>query len=185
MNARTILATAVLALAVIAASALAGEPKHEMKGPPNPAFEKIKMLVGDWEGKMENGTPVTVSYALISGASTLMETLGPAKEPMMVTMYHADGPAALLVTHYCDANNQPRMRAKVPSGEIKSLSFDFVDVSNLDPSDPGYMHHLTLTFEDADHFSQEWTWKEKDKEGKEGKEVKEVKEVFRYTRKKA
>ena len=175
MKVRTALA-ATLGIAVLASASLAEGPKHEAKGPPNPAFEKMKTLVGEWEAKTADGSPVTLTYALISDATALMETLGPPKEPTMVTMYNADGPGAVLVTHYCNANNQPRMRAKAPQGEIKSLSFDFVDVSNLNPSSPGHMHHLTVTFQDADHFSQEWTWNDKGKEGKE---------VFQYTRKKA
>ena len=174
MKAR-IIGSALAALSVLAAVAVAEEPKKEAMGPPNPGFEQLKMLVGAWEGKSKEGTPVKVKYSLVSDGSALMELLGPGKEPAMVTMYHPDGPDALLMTHYCGAHNQPRMRAAVPAGELKTLEFDFVDCTNLLAPDAGHMHHLVLTFADKNHMAQEWTWKEKDKENKE---------VFQLTRKK-
>ena len=175
MKAR-ILGVAVVAVCALAAVAMADKPMTEAMGPPNAAFEKMKLLVGTWEGKGTNGQPVKVTYSLVSDGSALMEMLGHGKEPSMVTMYHPDGSGTLMMTHYCGAHNQPRMRAAVPSEEIKALAFEFVDCTNLSAPEAGHMHHLVLTFEDRNHFSQEWTWKEKDKEGKE---------VFQLARKKS
>jgi hypothetical protein len=39
-----------------------------------------------------------------------------------------------------------------------------VDVTNLSASDAGHMRKLVVTFGDKDHFTQEWTWREKGKE---------------------
>ncbi len=124
-----------------------------------PGFEKLKSLVGEWEGKNANGQTVRVSYRLVSGGSVLMETLQPAGEPEMVTLYHPDGDS-LMVTHYCSANNQPRMRATPAGGEVKELNFEFVDATNLPDPSAGHMHHLALTFEDANHVTQIWTWQQ-------------------------
>ena len=129
-----------------------------------PDFEKMKSLVGEWQGKASNGTSAKVSYALVSDNSALMERLAMGGESEMVTMYHPDGDH-LMMTHYCSAHNQPRMRSQKASGEIKNIDFDLVDVTNLATPDAGHMKKLVVTFVDQDHFTQEWTWTEKGKDG--------------------
>lgn len=128
-----------------------------------PDFEKMKSLVGEWQGKSADGTPAKISYALVSDSSALMERLTMGGESEMVTMYHPDG-ARLMMTHYCSAHNQPRMRAETDPMESKKIVFDLVDVINLSAPDAGHMKKLVVTFGDKDHFTQEWTWREKDKE---------------------
>ena len=83
--------------------------------------------------------------------------------PAMTTMYHPDGDH-LMMTHYCSAHNQPRMRSQTGSAETRSIVFDFVDVTNLSTPDAGHMTRLVLTFVDQDHLTQEWTWREKGKD---------------------
>jgi len=168
--------TLAVVILSLAAAAFAAEPKHETPaGPPNPSFERLKALIGTWEGTGEGGKPVQIAYSLVSGGSALEEKLGPADEPTMVTMYSPDG-MSILMTHYCSSQNQPRMRAKGAASDAKMLDFSFVDCSNLPTKDAGHMNHLLLSFEDPDHFSQEWTWKEK---------AKEAKMVFHFARKKS
>lgn len=121
-----------------------------------PGFEKLKSLVGEWQGKKADGQTVNVSYQLISNGSSLMETLTPTKEPSMVTIYHLDGDN-LTMTHYCSMANQPRMRAAAEMGEIKKLDFAFVDATNLANAGDAHMSHVVLNFQDKNHFSQEWT----------------------------
>jgi hypothetical protein len=72
-----------------------------------------------------------------------------------------------MMTHYCSAQNQPRMVAEPVSGPVTSLHFKFLDVTNLASPDAGHMHDLVVTFVDPDHFTQAWTWSEKGKEGTE------------------
>lgn len=129
-----------------------------------PDFEKMKSLVGEWQGKSLDGNTSKVSYALVSDDSALMERLAMGGESEMVTMYHPDGDH-LMMTHYCSAHNQPRMRAQTASLESKSIAFDLVDVTNLSSPNAGHMKKLVVTFVDPDHFTQEWTWSENGKEG--------------------
>ncbi len=129
-----------------------------------PDFEKMKSLVGEWQGKSLDGNTAKVSYTLVSDNSALMEKLVMGGESDMVTMYHPDGDH-LMMTHYCSAHNQPRMRSQIASAEGKEIVFDLMDVTNLSAPDAGHMRKLVVTFEDKDHFSQEWTWREKGKEG--------------------
>jgi hypothetical protein len=74
----------------------------------------------------------------------------------MVTIYHCDGDQ-LMLTHYCMLNNQPRMRAQVPAGEVKQLTFSFVDAANMAKPTDKHMSGVVITFQDNDHMMQEWT----------------------------
>jgi hypothetical protein len=72
----------------------------------------------------------------------------------MTTIYHPDG-ASVLMTHYCDMGNQPRMRAAALQGD--RLEFAYVDASNLKSPDDLVMSRLVMTFPAADRLVQEWT----------------------------
>lgn len=129
----------------------------------NAAFDKLKSLVGEWEGTTSTGEATRISYQLVSGGSAVMETIHEKDGPGMITVYHTDGDA-IMVTHYCSAGNQPRMRAVAPQGEIKSLKFSFVDVTNLSKPTAGHMKSLTLHFIDNNHLKQEWTYSDSGKD---------------------
>jgi hypothetical protein len=73
-----------------------------------------------------------------------------------ITMFYLDGDR-LLLTHYCDAGNRPRMAGKL-SPDGKTLEFDFVDVGNYSPSQGGHMQHAVFTMIDANHHTEEWTF---------------------------
>jgi hypothetical protein len=128
-----------------------------------PEFERMKSLVGEWKGTSADKMPSTVTYTLVSDNSALMERLAMSGESEMVTMYHPDGDR-LMLTHYCSAHNQPRMLSQAVAPGSKSITFDFLDITNLSATDAGHMRKLVVTFVDEDHFTQEWTWREKGKE---------------------
>jgi hypothetical protein len=126
-------------------------------------FEKLKSLAGDWQGKGDDGQPFYVSYKIVSNGSALVETLSPASESAMITLYHLDGDS-LIATHYCSIGNQPRMRAQSPTGEVGSLNFTFIDATNLAKPTDSHMRSLTLTFKDKDHLVQTWTFRNNGKD---------------------
>lgn len=129
-----------------------------------PDFGPLASLIGEWQGKDPEGKPMNASYQWTGGGTSLVETMTKAQKPVMMTMYHADK-GSLMLTHYCKLGNQPRMRADMPKGDAKTLAFNFVDVTNLaNPTDP-HMHKVSFTFQDQDHFTQEWIL------SKDGKEV--------------
>ena len=156
-------AMALVTSAFISGMSLAG-PSMAPMAKAVPEFNKIKSLVGEWQGQSQDGKSAKVSYTLVSDNSALMERLAISGESEMVTMYHPDGDH-LMMTHYCSAHNQPRMRSEKASAEIKSIVFDLVDVTNLSAPDAGHMKRLVLTFTDSNHFTQEWTWTEKGRDG--------------------
>lgn len=79
----------------------------------------------------------------------------------MVSVYHPDG-NAILMTHYCAAGNQPRMRAQASQGD--TITFLYVDAANLKSGADGHMYRLVIKFKDSDHVIEEWTWKQDGKE---------------------
>ena len=143
-----------LLLLVVATTAVAVESDAQK------SFDKLKTLAGSWQGKTSDGQPVDVSFRVTSGGSALMsEIMG--KEDM-VSMFHLDGDR-LLLTHYCGAGNQPRMKATA-SLDGKMLTFDFLDATNLASPQAGHMQRVIFTFPDADHHTEEWFFVQEGKE---------------------
>ena len=130
------------------------------------AFALIKSLSGRWQGPFinpETKLPVTMETSLrvtSHGNSVVHEMKGAgdpdgsAKQDHPVTMMYIDG-AKLLLTHYCDAGNRPRMSARV-SPDGKQVDFDFIDVAG--PTTYGHMQHVRFTVVDSTHHTEEWTW---------------------------
>ena len=114
-------------------------------------FDRLKTLVGQWDATSPEGKQ-RITFQLISEGTALMELM---VNESMVTVYHPDG-ESIMMTHYCAAGNQPRMRAQRSGGD--SLAFQFVDASNLKGSADGYMQRLVIKFQDKDHVTEEWTW---------------------------
>jgi hypothetical protein len=118
------------------------------------AFEKLKSLQGSWSGKAPDGRSLKVSFRATSGGSALMsEIQGPED---MVSMFHMDGDR-LLLTHYCGAGNQPRMVGNM-SPDGKTLTFNFLDATNLLSTQPGHMEKLVITMTDFNHHTEAWSF---------------------------
>ena len=91
----------------------------------------------------------------------------------MITMFNLDGDR-LLMTHYCGAATSPACwPAASPDG--KTITFDFLDATNLASPDAAHMHHVVISMLDANHHTEEWTLTDHGKE---------MKEVFDLRRKK-
>ena len=136
------------------------------KAPPTEAekaFDKLKTLAGSWEGSPRvvppvpeiDGKPAHVVLRVASRGHTLMHDLkidGIPDNPL--TMLVVDGDR-LLLTHYCDADNRPRMTGKV-SPDGKTVEFEYLDISGH--AERGHMHHAVFTFVDENHHSEDWTF---------------------------
>jgi hypothetical protein len=130
------------------------------------AYKTIKGMSGMWESKDSGGHSIPVTFKVTAGGSAVMsEILGEGPEDM-ITMFHLDGPNRLLMTHYCGAGNQPRMQASV-SPDAKTITFNFLDATNLATPDAGHMQRLVLTLLDENHHTEEWTFLDHGKESKE------------------
>ena len=130
------------------------------------AFALVKSLSGRWQGTFfnpETKKPVTMETWLrvtSRGNAVVHEMKGagdsddPGKNDHPVTMMYLDG-ANLILTHYCDAGNRPRMSGRI-SPDGKQVDFDFLDVAG--PTTYGHMQHVRFTFVDSTHHLEQWTW---------------------------
>jgi hypothetical protein len=135
------------------------------------SFEKLQSLAGTWEGKNSGGQTVRESYRVTANGSAVMNEI--EGEHNMITMFHLDGDR-LLLTHYCGAANQPRMKA-APAAGGNSVAFEFLDATNLTSPESGHMHRAVFTLVDSTHLTEEWVWRQDGKETKERFELQRVK----------
>jgi hypothetical protein len=132
------------------------------------AFTLLKSLAGKWEGKVEfdgpkpadaNGDALVVTLRALSRGNSIVHEIGDEadvapKGDHPVTMLYLESDR-LLLTHYCDAGNRPRMVGKV-SPDGKTVEFSFLDVSG--PTKFGHMDHAVFTIVDANHHIEQWTY---------------------------
>jgi hypothetical protein len=129
------------------------------------AFDTIKTMPGTWEQKSADGHTLEVTFKVVSGGSAVMSEIQGHGDDM-ISMINLDGPNRLLLTHYCGAGNQPRMQAVV-SPDGKTITFDYVDATNLSSAEAGHMQKMVLTLVDNNHHTEEWTFVDHGKEHKE------------------
>jgi hypothetical protein len=124
------------------------------------SFSGIKNLAGVWQGpvkldppmpQMATGKPVQITMRVTSRGNALVHEMisagvldDPTKNDHPVTMFYVDNDR-LLLTHYCDAGNRPRMVAKA-SPDGKMVDFDFIDITGS--TQYGHMQHATFTMVD-------------------------------------
>jgi hypothetical protein len=134
------------------------------------SFDSLKALAGPWEGRVTTVPPmagmgdnadVQISLRVTSRGNALvheMKAAGTADDPARydhpVTMLYMDGDR-LLLTHYCDAGNRPRMVAST-SPDGKKVEFAFLDLSG--GTQYGHMDHAVFTIVDANHHTEDWTY---------------------------
>ncbi len=128
-------------------------------------FERLKQLIGAWEGTSDmgkEGGKVRVEYRLTSGGSALVETLFPGSAEEMVSIYH-DRKGKLVMTHYCMLRNQPHMKLAKADAQTIELVFD-KKRNDINPTKETHMHAVRITFTDKDHIIERWTKFEKGKD---------------------
>jgi hypothetical protein len=157
-----------LRLRLLLAAALCLSTAALAEAPPDAkaVFTSLKTLAGAWEGQLTTdlkepdptlpqGAKVKVWLRVTSMGNALMHEMKMEGRPdNPITMLYLDE-GRLLLTHYCDAGNRPRMVAK-PSTDGKTVAFEFLDVTG--PIKYGHMHDAAFTMVDADHHVEEWTF---------------------------
>jgi len=116
----------------------------------SPEFERMKTLVGTWQGKADMGQgpiDMTVNYRLLAGGSVLEERVFAGTPYEMITMYFEKN-GTLALTHYCVMGNRPGMLLK--SSDATSLKFDFDQTCGINAAKESHMHAMTINFDDAD-----------------------------------
>ncbi|HEY6769959.1 MAG TPA: hypothetical protein VI386_34905 [Candidatus Sulfotelmatobacter sp.] len=132
------------------------------------SFDQLKTLAGTWEGhltvvppqpKMESKVAQVTLRPTSMGNALMHEMKVEGRPDDPITMLYLDG-ERLMLTHYCDAGNRPRMTGKM-SPDGKTVDFEFLDVAGS--TQYGHMHHAVFTTIDANHHTEEWTFMEGDK----------------------
>ena len=132
------------------------------------SFDQLKTLAGTWQGHVttiphqdqDKGSTQVTMRVTSRGNAIVHEMKDPAtpEDPTRydhpVTMLYLDE-GRLLLTHYCDAGNRPRMVART-SPDGKTLEFDFLDVAG--DTQYGHMQHAVFTIIDANHHTEDWTY---------------------------
>jgi len=129
-------------------------------------LDVIKKLAGDWVEVGPDGTPtgkVVSTYRVTAGGSAVEETLFRDTDHEMVTLYAMNGDD-LVLTHYCVAGNQPRMKAEKQTDPHKVV-FRCAGGTNMKSENDEHMHQATLVWKDDDHIHSEWL------EFKDGKNI--------------
>lgn len=146
---------AVLGLALASVlMAQAGEPTTTPaaggeKAAASAEFERLKGLVGTWEGKVDIGqgpVDMKVQYRLLAGGSVLEERCFAGTPQEMVTMFY-DKDGKLALTHYCMMGNRPGMTLK--SADAKTIKFALDENCGINVAKESHMHALALRFDDA------------------------------------
>jgi len=123
------------------------------------AFARLKTLAGSWTGTYEGGT-IYVSIRVTSTGNAIMHEMTGAEriaddENHPLTVLYLEGDR-LLLTHYCDVGNRPRMVGKM-SSDGKTVEFDFLDVANYSSAQGSHMDHAVFTLLDSNHHTEQWT----------------------------
>ena len=155
----------MLSVVVISLSTMAFAQGDSQK-----SFDTIKSLAGTWQGHvttvpqqtdMGDMTNTQVTMRVTSRGNALVHEMkeagtpdDPARYDHPVTMFYLDS-GRLLLTHYCDAGNRPRMAART-SPDGKTVEFDFLDLAGS--TQYGHMDHAVFTIIDADHHTEDWTY---------------------------
>src|SRR5712691_5130443 len=144
----------MLSVVLMSLTTVAFAQSDAQKSDAQKSFDKLKTLAGSWEGHLTTvpqqaeieGKLMQVSLRVTSMGNALVhEMTGAGRPDDPITMLYLDGDR-LLLTHYCDAGNRPRMVGKMTT-DGKTVEFDFLDVAgNLQY---GHMRHAVFIFFDA------------------------------------
>jgi hypothetical protein len=117
------------------------------------SFDKLKTLAGTWHGTYEGG-PVQVSLRVTSMGNAILHEMKGRGPENPITMLYLDGDR-LLLTHYCDVGDRPRMVGMI-SPDGKTITFNFLDVAGS--TQQGHMQSAVFSLIEADNHSETWNY---------------------------
>jgi hypothetical protein len=120
------------------------------------AFETFKSLQGKWAIQSDGKTlSIEMHYEVGSKGSIVTEQFG--KE---LSVIYRDG-QDLVMTHFCNGGNQPRLRLKksTPPG---LLEFEMFDITNLKSPDAAHVQKVIYRIVDEHKMELEIVWRERD-----------------------
>ena len=136
------------------------------------ALGQIKALIGNWSGtfrwtggRNETGS-MNATYYVTGNGSAVVENLMNESTPVMTSVYHLDGPD-LRMTHFCGAQNQPRLKARRIDLDHGAIDFEFVDATNLRSPSAPHVHGLEIRLIDPNHLTLTFLFQSRSVESRE------------------
>ena len=149
-----VLAAACLSLLRVANGEVLGAPGM---------FERLRALAGEGEGSVEwsgarseKGT-MNGTYYVTGAGSSVVENLTVNGTTLMTSVYHLDG-GDLRMTHFCAAQNQPRLKATRFDDLKGTVEFSFLDITNLPSPGAPHVEGLTIRFVDPEQIALTFTF---------------------------
>ena len=127
-------------------------------------LERLRGLAGDWVGTLEwsgartGGGRIKATYSVTGNGSAVIESLimDGETDPSMTSVYHLDG-SDLRMTHYCGAQNQPRLKASKIAEDGSVIQFSFVDATDL-TAHPAHVSALEIRFLPDERLGLQFTF---------------------------
>lgn len=122
-------------------------------------FRKLTELAGSWTGSggsiESDPSPARHDFAVVSGGTAVMETMDPEGE-REINLYHLEGDD-LVLTHYCGAGNQPRLRLDLEKVSPGVLPFVLAGGFGFDPEKDRHIHTARLVIRRENRLESRWT----------------------------
>ena len=125
------------------------------------AFETFRGFEGKWAIRSGQKTLlIEMTYEVGSKGSIVTEQFG--KE---LSVFYRDG-QSMLMTHFCNAGNQPRLRLK-ENGRPGVFEFEMFDITNLQSADADHVDRVVYRIIDDKTIDLEIVWKHSNSEESE------------------
>ena len=157
---RTMSITTVILVGLLCGSLVAYSAESQLPAPVTHSsdFERMKTLVGTWEGKSDMGKgmeTLKVTYELTSAGNAILERFAAGQPHEMVTVYYDSG-GKLSMTHYCSLGNRPHMEITNPGGS--PMMFVLSENSpGIGSANETHMHALAITVDGKNSISETWS----------------------------
>ena len=146
-------------LAILVATTISVIAADNDKSSASAALKAISELAGNWQGtfqwsgaRTEAGKLTANYYKTGNGSAVIENLIMEGDVPSMTSAYHLDG-NDLRMTHYCAAQNQPRLKASLIDLNHGIINFDFVDATNLRSPDAPHVVGLEMHLVSPDHIT--------------------------------
>lgn len=135
----------ILLFLMLAASAALGSSET--------AFETFKGFEGKWAIRSgQKALPIEMTYESGSKGSIVTEQFG-----RELSVFYRDG-QSLLMTHFCNAGNQPRLRLR-ENIQPGVFEFQMFDITNLQSADTDHVERVIYRIVDDKTIDLEIVWK--------------------------
>ena len=128
-------------------------------------FDRFRSLEGSWRSKSTQGWTQQSTKSVAAKGSVVVSRsrFDGAPNDGMVSTWFMDGDR-LLLTHYCEARNQPTLVLSKIENNGRRVTFTFLSGTNMASRDVGHMDSVVYEFLDDDRYTHRWSWYSKGKE---------------------